>query len=620
MMSRFIIVLVLAGALVACGRPEQAPSTMIQTPVRSPSAAPASPSPQAPQPAATVAATTVPASAAYPPPAPATSTPQPSSTLRGTISYLAELTLPPDAAITIQLLEVRPKDMPSAIVNQSISSTGSGPIPFTIEYDPTRIDPQWGYVVSAEVHDLQGQLLFVTPWYPVLTQGHPATAEVVLQAPLVLRGTVSYPAQPALPPGAVLTVQLVNQSFCGFFGCLIVGEQRITPKQSPTPFALAYNSALIDPQWSYVVVTQIGEENTAELNWWVEQPAPVLTQGDPAPVDINVGPRPAMDSVTGIVSYPAQPALPPGAVLTVQLLGLTESGVGGPAIVSEQTIALDGQGSTPFTIAYDPAKIGPLWSYAVDARISAPGRLDWKSEQLPPVLTQGHPASAEVKLKPPPAVAAVSGTVTFPAQPALPADAVLAIHLVSTLGWSDTLGAVRINPVGPGPISFTLEYDPASIDPQGEYVVYAMLRAGERLIFVTTTPYPVITQGHPTTMDAVLQTPVTEAAISGTITYHAQSPLPPEARLVIEVQGWFGDDVQQPVGKQVISPVGAGPIPFAIQIDPATIEWQPVYSLRASVLIDPCNGQGDCGGQILFSGGQDVLAYVPIDVTLEPLQ
>jgi uncharacterized lipoprotein YbaY len=430
-MSRPIVALVLAAVLAACGQSGQATPTALQAPVHSPSAAPSDP--PTTHPTAPNAVTTAPAPTTVPYPIPLP-TPLPSGTIRGTISYPAELTLPPDVSITIQLLEVRPKNAPSAIVHQTISPTGPGPIPFAIEYDLARIDLQWEYLISTEVHDHQGQLLFVAPWYPAPVQGHAVAVEVMLQAPLILSGTVSYPAESALPPDAVLTVQLVNQSLCGL-SCLILGEQRIMPvEQSPAPFALAYNSAIIDPQWSYVVIARMDtydDLNPQELNWWVEQPAPVVTQGPPATVDLVLAP-PVAAEVTGTITYPVQPTLPPDAVLTVQILNQTGTGVFGPAVVGEQVIPLDGPGPMPFAIAYDPATIDPLWSYTVDAWISAPGRLDWRAEQLPGVLTQGHPATVEVKVEPPPAVATVTGTITYPSPPALPADAVLEIQMVNS--------------------------------------------------------------------------------------------------------------------------------------------------------------------------------------------
>jgi len=321
-------------------------------------------------------------------------------------------------------------------------------------------------------------------------------------------------------------------------------------------------------------------------------------------------PLPASATITGTVSYPTQPALPPDAMIVVQLVNQSDCGVGGCAVLSEQSVRPVGRGPTPFALAYDPAAIDSQWSYALDARISAPGRLDWRAEEASPVLTQGHSATVDISVVPPAAVANVSGTVTYPAQPALTSEAVLDIRLVHVKD-RETLGTMRINPVGPGPIAFTLEYDPRFSDPQDEYVVYALLRMGEQLRFVTTTPYPVITHGHATTVDVVLQAPTTITAVSGTITYNAQRPLPPDAKLVIQVEGFLGDDVPQPVGEQMIAPVGAGPIPFAIAVDPAIIEKQQVYQLHATI---------SDGNEVILAvtTGQSVFAYVPINVMLEP--
>src|SRR5262245_28562649 len=164
MMRRPIAMLIVAGALVACSQPAQAPSTTTQAPVRSPSLPLASPRPQAPQPTSPVAMTTAPAStlslsltAASPLPI--------SPTVTGSVAYSAQPTLAPDATLTVQLLEVLPMDWPSTIGQQVIRTAGSGPIAFGIAYDPTRIDPQRAYVIAATVHDGE-QLLFASPWYP----------------------------------------------------------------------------------------------------------------------------------------------------------------------------------------------------------------------------------------------------------------------------------------------------------------------------------------------------------------------------------------------------------------------------------------------------------------------
>jgi uncharacterized lipoprotein YbaY len=310
-------------------------------------------------------------------------------------------------------------------------------------------------------------------------------------------------------------------------------------------------------------------------------------------------------------------------VLTVQLVNQSDCGVFGCTVLSKQIITPVGRGPLPFALAYDSAAIDPQWSYVVDAWISAPGRLDWRVEQPSPVLTQGHPATVAVKLEPPPAIAAVSGTVTYPAQPALPPDAVLAIQLVNVKNIAapeEALSAISIKAVGPGPTPFTLEYDPTRIDQQETYVVYASLRVNEKLPFVSITPYPVITHGHTNTVDAVLQAPATVTAVSGTISYRAQRPLPPDAKLVIQVKDLGpvngADYLPILLGEQVITSVGPRPIPFAIEYDPATMTPDRAYELEAKIY---------AGEQIIFATttSQRVLADGqprPIEVMLESVK
>lgn len=373
----------------------------------------------------------------------------------------------------------------------------------------------------------------------------------------------------------------------------------------PSPSAADKGSATSRPQ---AVPTAVPAPTTAPAT------APA-TAAPPSPV--AAVPAVAGPAITGVVSYPTQPALPPGAALTIALTNQSGCGVGGCPIVSTQVITTVGGGSTPFALAYAPAAIDPQQSYAVDAWISAPGRLRWQDEQPSLVLTQGHPATAEIALVPPPAVASISGTVSYPAQAALPPDATLEIR-VANMGNAMALGALSARPVGSGPFSFTIEYDPASIDPQADYMAYAVLRAGVQVSFVSA-PYPVITRGHGATVALALQAPTAAAAVSGTIAYHLDRRLPPDATLVIEVEGFTGDDVPSKVGEQVIAPVGSGPIAFAIPIDPAALEKQQLYQLHARIYDRRVAGS-DGGATVLAAADQTVFAYTPIDLALKPSQ
>jgi putative lipoprotein len=103
--------------------------------------------------------------------------------------------------------------------------------------------------------------------------------------------------------------------------------------------------------------------------------------------------------VTGTVTYLQRVALPPGAVIKVQLADVSRAGA--PAIVlGEQLIAAGGrQPPFGFEIAYDPAKIDPRFTYAVQARIEHEGKLLFINDQRYSVITRGAPNHVDMVLR-----------------------------------------------------------------------------------------------------------------------------------------------------------------------------------------------------------------------------
>ena len=80
-------------------------------------------------------------------------------------------------------------------------------------------------------------------------------------------------------------------------------------------------------------------------------------------------------AVTGTVTYLERSALPPTAVIEVQLQDVSK--MDAPAeVISTQTIEAQGkQVPFPYELKYDPAKIDPAHRYAVRATIKDGGKL-----------------------------------------------------------------------------------------------------------------------------------------------------------------------------------------------------------------------------------------------------
>jgi putative lipoprotein len=112
----------------------------------------------------------------------------------------------------------------------------------------------------------------------------------------------------------------------------------------------------------------------------------------------NAPPPAKTGVVAGTVAYRERMALPPDAVVQVQLSDVSLQDV--PAqVVAETTLSPAGrQVPLPFELRYDPAKIEPRRRYAVRATIRSEGRLLFTTDTQVPVFTEGHPGKVDLML------------------------------------------------------------------------------------------------------------------------------------------------------------------------------------------------------------------------------
>lgn len=103
-------------------------------------------------------------------------------TVSGTLTYRQRMALSPGSIIHVALVEVRGKATESVVLSEeSFPAAGQVPIPFAIAFDPKAIDPARHYAVRARITDADGRVFWATPRaVPVLTQGHPNQAEVLV--------------------------------------------------------------------------------------------------------------------------------------------------------------------------------------------------------------------------------------------------------------------------------------------------------------------------------------------------------------------------------------------------------------------------------------------------------
>ncbi len=87
------------------------------------------------------------------------------SVIEGEVSYRERIMLPPGAELEVQLEDISRADaMATVITTVSYTLDGAPPYPFTIEYDPTRIDPRMRYALRARITE-GGELRFTNTEY-----------------------------------------------------------------------------------------------------------------------------------------------------------------------------------------------------------------------------------------------------------------------------------------------------------------------------------------------------------------------------------------------------------------------------------------------------------------------
>lgn len=226
-------------------------------------------------------------------------------------------------------------------------------------------------------------------------------------------------------------------------------------------------------------------------------------------------------AVTGTVTYRERIALPLDAVITVQLQDVSLADA--PAVVvGEQVIPAEGrQVPIPFAIPYDPAQIQPGRSYSLAARIEdGGGKLQFISDTRVPVLGDGAPPeNVEIVVVPTGAVggSAVTGTVNFDAGVALPDDAVLTVQIqdVSLQDVAATIIAEQVIPLQgqQPPLSFAVDYDPATILPANTYSLAARITdASGAPLYISNAITPVLTRNNPS-----VNVPVTVVPVAGAV-------------------------------------------------------------------------------------------------------
>ena len=212
----------------------------------------------------------------------------------------------------------------------------------------------------------------------------------------VVSGTVTYRQRSALPPSATLVVTIIDVSRADA-PSTIIAEQRVPTagKQVPIPFDLAYDRAKIQERNRYGVRAEIRDGD--RLLFTTDTSYPVITQGNPRSVEINLVPvggggfpggGQRDNVVRGTVTYRQRMALTPNSEVRVKLVDAATP-EGTP--VAETTVNT-GNRQVPisFELPYEMRNINRQRTYEVRAEIRSNGELRFRSETGVPVTLRGN--------------------------------------------------------------------------------------------------------------------------------------------------------------------------------------------------------------------------------------
>ena len=338
----------------------------------------------------------------------------------GLITYPEQISLPDGIVAKVQIVDQSASDPANAIVKEETFQAGTTfPVPYNVPYDPNAIDKTHSYAIQAQIIDSAGALMFMNQSpQPIITQDNPSEqvdipVEAVtamdisapsIQAAAEVIGVVTSLGQVTLPGDATVVVQLADVG-APDAPVQVVNLQTISnPGQLPVPFDVTYDPAVIDSGRNYAVSALIRDANGG-LIYRSSTSIPVITQGNPTSgiqllVEPTSGGQPqGTASVTGVLTYRENIALPATARATVRLvnLSLADNPLG---IIAEQTIANPGQVPIPFDLKYDPNRIDQNLLYSIKASIDdGSGNMLFVTTRDYLVITQRNPvAGIEVVL------------------------------------------------------------------------------------------------------------------------------------------------------------------------------------------------------------------------------
>lgn len=484
---------------------------------------------------------------------PVPDSPLPEGVVRGQVTFEDLRPLPAGATIEVQIIDTSISGFPANVFASTTLQAGGlrPPVSYQLTFDPAAVKPGVQYLIGAQVRSGNGILYVSQGGQQILGDGM-ARDRVELAAsalpiqpavPGELNGTLTWLTRDLLPNNATVAVQLVDRTTQPYTR-IAETAFRSEGAQSPIPFLLQYDPAVIDPTRTYALEARISEEG--RLGWLSDAPVPALTQDAPGDA-IEIPMRrvasatvaSAGNSVVANLVFPGAEPLPLGSTAQVEIRDLAQN-----AVVA--TVSLDATGALSPLGVEIPLDFTPseLRDYVLTARIESLGQTLYLDESEVAVLTRGAPvtniavpliaAQAPVVFAtsvstpiPIPTAIAVTGSEPAPSfAPAFPGEddageLILSGTITGTVALDDALDP-PVNSVievvlemlfdGEGvavsqsavdsaddepSFAFTLDYEPSIIDSTIEYQVLARLLDDDGEVVAVAEPVSVLTLENP---------------------------------------------------------------------------------------------------------------------------
>ena len=134
--------------------------------------------------------------------------PAATASVTGTVTYLQRIALPDDAVVTVQVQDISLADAPAVVLGEQVIETAGQqvPIAYEVTYDPTAINENLTYAVSARIEDAAGTLLFINDTViPVITNDNPTEDVEIMTVPVSSGDEAEGEGDAAAPEEGTLT-------------------------------------------------------------------------------------------------------------------------------------------------------------------------------------------------------------------------------------------------------------------------------------------------------------------------------------------------------------------------------------------------------------------------------